>query len=138
MFNSFWNDCSTVGSMVSFNKHDYYSFFFLCWYDSATVAFTVEESRHVPGIRQMIHIHFLKWVRSYHFIHNFYLGIKLKLLLTYHNAIWFNVYWNPIKFVFSAWTKHFASEIFVFLSIISFGGIDHLFKMKPLAKSFKC
>ena len=57
------HDSSTVASMVFqqslaqlFNSQDNHSFF-LYWYDSAAVAFTVKESCHMLEIQQMFHIH---------------------------------------------------------------------------------
>ena len=78
LFNSGWHNCSTVagtiieqslddclivtGTIVRqllawlFNSNGQDFFFFLCWQNSSTMMFTVEESCHVPGIRHMIPI----------------------------------------------------------------------------------
>ena len=61
LFNSGWQDYSSVaGTIVQqslaplFNSHGQDFFLFLCWQNSSTVMFIVEESCHVPGIRHMI------------------------------------------------------------------------------------
>ena len=51
-FNSYWHDSSTMAVTVKIFS------FFLCWHNSWTVMFTVEESCHVPGIRHMIQWNF--------------------------------------------------------------------------------
>ena len=65
LFNSGWHDCSTVTGTIlqqwlarSFNSHGHDFFFSLCWQNSSTVMFTVEESYQVPGIRHMIHTNY--------------------------------------------------------------------------------
>ena len=63
LLNSHCDNCSAVTGMIIqqwlarlfiSNGQDF--FFFLCWKNSSTVKFTVEESCHVPGIRHMIPI----------------------------------------------------------------------------------
>ena len=61
LFNSDWHDSSTVTGIILqqslarlFNSQEQDFFFVLCWQDSSTVMFTVEEWCHVPGIRHMI------------------------------------------------------------------------------------
>ena len=61
LFNSGWQDyLSVAGTIVQqslaplFNSHGQDFFLFLCWQNSSTVMFIVEESCHVPGIRRMI------------------------------------------------------------------------------------
>ena len=86
LFNSHWHNCSTVTGMIVqqslawlfnslarlFNSHEQYFFFFLCWQNSSTLMFTVEESCYVPGIQHMILISQpLKSVDSILFIYLF-------------------------------------------------------------------
>ena len=61
LFNSGWQDyLSVAGTIVQqslaplFNSHGQDFFLFLCWQNSSTVMFIVEESCHVPGIGRMI------------------------------------------------------------------------------------
>ena len=61
LFNSHWHNSSTVtGTILQpllaqfFNSGRQDFFFFLCWQNSSTVMFTVEELCHVPGMRHMI------------------------------------------------------------------------------------
>ena len=69
LFNSRWQDCLTATGMIVqhslarlFNSYWYNpsavpgKIFFLCWQNSSTMMFTVEESCHVSGIRHMIHL----------------------------------------------------------------------------------
>ena len=78
LFNSHWHDCSTVTGMIIQQSGTVVQqswaifFFFLCWQNSSTLMFTVEESCYVPGIQHMILISQpLKSVDSILFIYLF-------------------------------------------------------------------
>ena len=92
-FNSQWHDCSTVTGTImqqrlvrlfNSNWHDSSTvagtifFFFLYWHNSSAVMFTVEESCHVPGIRQMIPwFHFTNWFYQNELIECFLTHLKV-------------------------------------------------------------
>ena len=125
MFKSHWQECSTVpGKIVQqslarlfncplaqlFHSHEQDFLFFLCWQNSSTVIFTVEESWHVPGIRHTIHhyytdIHFIFIIlvsmsspRSIYIVFviyfSFWASLFLSLIIKRHFLEYLLLFWD--------------------------------------------